>query len=106
MQRLVLLFFVSRRLGLSACGLDAADTQIVIMKDRVEEKRETSVRLMPPHWVISEHNYVSLPYRHINNGSLAYQFRPAGEHSAHQQIFLSRRESQYDTRPGCERRYL
>ena len=52
-----------------------------VIQDRIEQKRKTSVRLMPPHRIVREHDNMTSTNRSIDDSSFSGQFRPAGKHS-------------------------
>src|SRR5688572_6183985 len=81
----------------------AVYTEIVVVQDRVEEQRETSVRLVAPHRVVCEHHDVAFADRYVDHGGFACEFRTSCEHAADEK-FLFRSKLQHDTRANSERR--
>src|SRR6185295_193125 len=102
--KLDLLIVAGRGILPSSGRLGSAGAEVVVVHRRVEQQKETTLGLMPPHRVVREHHHVTLADRNIYNRRLAGKLRPARKHSADQQILLAGVESQHDPRTHIWRR--
>ena len=79
--------------GLSAAtAFAAADAEVVVVEDRVEQKRKAAVSFVAPHRVVCKHHDVAAADRNVDDRRLPCELRAAGKHTANEQ-FLFRSKS-------------